>query len=73
MKKPKVSFSIALLKSNRKYHAERIRGFKGADKKGLINRVDKGIAKYLDKQREDHQRFYDDLTLAINTLMKIKK
>lgn len=70
MAKSKVSFSLELLKSNLKWHKEMLGGYTKTAKvrKGVNEHFMKTIHKRIDK----HTKYFNDLTLAIKTLKKIK-
>lgn len=68
--KSKVSFSIELLEANRKYHKKQIKT--GALNPNAEKYMSKENIKYIKKRQADHQRFYDDLTTAIEILKKNK-
>lgn len=70
--KSKVSFSIQLLKMNRKYHEEALKREKKRIKSGISIGLDKEMMKFRKKTLDNHQKYYDDLTLAIDELKKIK-
>ncbi len=70
--KSKVSFSIQLLKMNLKTHEEALKREKKRIKSGNEISLPKEIMKYRERTLANHQKYYDDLTLAINELKKIK-
>lgn len=67
MAKSKVNFSIKLLELNRKHHKEQL---KRKISPYAEKHMDKKMLKDLKKRQADHQRFYDDLTNAIQILKK---
>ena len=71
MAKSKVSFSIALLKMNRKHHIRSVEQYTFSKK----HRASwaKETAKACDKRLRYHQGILDDLNLAIKKLSSIRK
>lgn len=61
-----INFSLQLLKNNRKYHADAIKRIEGLLKNS------KSLSSYFKKGLNQHKKYYDDLTLAINTLLGTK-
>lgn len=72
MAKSKVSFSIELLESNLKYHKKDIKYLNKVYKIRKMALVDKNALKEIDKRLSKSIQFFDDITLAIKTLKKIK-
>ncbi|MBK7362695.1 MAG: hypothetical protein IPJ01_10405 [Micavibrio sp.] len=68
--KSKVSFSIELLEANRKHHKKSIKT--GALNPNAEKYMDKEMIKHIKKRQANHQRYYDDLTTAIEILKKKK-
>lgn len=64
-----ISFSLQLLRMNRKHHADAI---KRMERGNSTNINDKQLRKFFNKNLNNHKKYYDDLTLAINTLLGTK-
>lgn len=64
-----ISFSLQLLRMNRKHHADAI---KRMERGNSTNITDKALRKSWNKNLSNHKKYYDDLTLAINTLLGTK-
>lgn len=72
MAKSKVSFSIALLKSNLSHHKKQIKTL--TKSKNMWEKLgnNKQILKNIQARLAPHQRYFDDITLAITKLKKVK-
>jgi hypothetical protein len=71
MAKSNISFSLQLLKKNKKLHYEQMKVLKGARLKGIEYGVTKkSVFKELDKNYDYHKKLYNDLVIAINILSK---
>ncbi len=64
-----ITFSLQLLKMNRKHHSDAI---KRMERGNSTNITDKQMLKFFNKNLNNHKKYYDDLTLAINTLKGTK-
>lgn len=69
MAKSNISFSIQLLKTNKKHHYTQMKTLKGAKSKGIEYKVTKkSVFTELEKRYNHHKKLYDDLVTAINIL-----
>lgn len=64
-----ISFSLQLLRMNRKHHADAI---KRMERGNSTNITDKQLLKFFNKNLNNHKKYHADLTLAINTLLGTK-
>lgn len=73
MAKSNISFSLQLLKTNRKHHKEQMKRLDSKNELGRAQRVGKVVKKHLISSYNQHKKFYDDLTTAINILSAKKE
>ena len=69
MAKSNISFSIQLLKTDKKYHYAQMKLIKGAKAKGIEYGVTKkSVFKEMERRYNHHKKLYDDLVIAITIL-----
>lgn len=72
MAKSKVSFSLELLNSNLKYHKKQIKYLEKVESPKRKLMLDTRVLNNVGKRKQMHLKYFNDLTLAIKNLKKIR-